>query len=435
MVDYVSLDDYTGESSGSKQIVADSMKFSADVVYLPEVRNTGGWSSSIVIRNDSTSSAQVGINYYNTSGGWVSDQTTTIAGNGSKTRTPPSGFSGSAVVVASQDVSVVVVNDSGSDAYAYIGIPSAPSVSGIGAGTEIFVPSYFRNFYGWSSTLYVQNTGGAATTVHAYFYDSSGNQILDWPSTVYAGGRVTFFLTGGSAINLVRVTASQPLAAAVSHYHANMSTAYACPSSGGSTGYVTSLMKNFYGWDSSYVAQETTGNSVTAPVSYYPPDGSGPTLNLNGRGQQTVWMGGESQLPYTWIGSARASVTGGSGQMALAVHQASATGAQAYHGSKAGARDLSIPFLRQGVGGWNSSLTVQNVWTSNAQVSVHFYSSSGSEVGSYGPFTLGAGYSRVLYGELPVGTSSAWVHSAGADVVAVVQQSHTNGRAVGYAVP
>jgi murein DD-endopeptidase MepM/ murein hydrolase activator NlpD len=96
--DFVSLYE---SGSGSGQMAADSMKFAASIVHLPDVRNSGGWTSSIVIRNNRGSSAQVAITYYNSSGSRVSDQTTTISANGSTTKTPPSGFSGSAVVVAS----------------------------------------------------------------------------------------------------------------------------------------------------------------------------------------------------------------------------------------------------------------------------------------------------------------------------------------------
>jgi murein DD-endopeptidase MepM/ murein hydrolase activator NlpD len=149
LVDYVSLYDYTGESPGSRRIVADSIKFSASIVYLLDVRNAGGWTSSIVIRNNNTSSAQMGINYYNTSGGLVSYQTTTIAGNGSTTKTPPSGFSGSAVVVASQDVSVVVENSGGGRYNNYNGVASGGLDPGWGQiGTTIAVPLAKYNFGG-----------------------------------------------------------------------------------------------------------------------------------------------------------------------------------------------------------------------------------------------------------------------------------------------
>ncbi|MDY7079793.1 MAG: peptidoglycan DD-metalloendopeptidase family protein, partial [Chloroflexota bacterium] len=116
---WVKLDDYTTEPKYSHWVAADSIKFSAIIVYLPDVKNRDNWTFSIIIRNNSTSSAQVGINYYDSSGGLVSYQTTTIAANGFKTKTPPSDFSGSAVVVGDQDVAVVVEQLKGTTRYRY----------------------------------------------------------------------------------------------------------------------------------------------------------------------------------------------------------------------------------------------------------------------------------------------------------------------------
>jgi hypothetical protein len=409
------------------------MRFSAAIVHLPDVKNSGGWTSSIVIRNNAAAQASVAVNYYNTSGGWVSSQTATIASNGSATLTPSSGFAGSAVVVASQDVAVVVVNDSGSKAYAYEGIPAAPSFSGIGVGTAVFLPVHCRNYYGWSSTLYVQNTGGAATTIHAYLYNGSGTQVgHQWTaSPVNPNGQAVFSSLGGAAMGSVRVTADQPVAVVVRHTNASMDDqAYAGVSSPGTAAYLPALFRNYYGWWSSYYIQEALGLRAQGNVVYYP-SGSGPAFDLTG-GVLEVWMGGQQW--DGWHGSARVAVTGGNGgQVVTAMQHASSFSAMAYTGFRAGARDLRLPLLKKNVDGWNASLTVQNVGAANAQVTLHFYNTGGTEISPYGPFTLQAGYSRELYTELPSGfNGSVWVHSEGADVVAVVHEAHTNGRELGY---
>ncbi|MFX1412191.1 MAG: M23 family metallopeptidase [Promethearchaeota archaeon] len=428
--------------------------------YLPDAKAIlNDWTSFVMTRNNGPQ-ACLNVTLYDSEGKVLDARTrTSVATNATWVAVisnmahdwliDNTNFSGSAVVYASQDMAVMVGTEGGSRTYAYVGIPSTPSVSGIGTGTPIFVPSYMRNFYGWNSTLYVQNVGGAPTTIHARLYDPNGQEVDqdDTPYDINPGGRATFANLTGVNMGSVRVTASQPLAATVGHYHANMATAYAGFSSGGTKGYLASLMKNFYGWDSSYVAQETVRyQEVKAPVTYYstnenePPISGITTLDLKSWEQETVWMGGLNQLPTTWIGSAQASRNPGSyGLMAFAVHQASATGAQAFHGAQAGARDLYVPFLQQvavGESGWSSSLTVQNVGTSSANVTVYFYNMSGGGPVSPYSFNLKAGYSRVLCcAQLPTGQSSAWVDST-RDVVAVVQMSHSdNGRALSYAVP
>jgi len=158
-------------------------------IYLPDVNNYY-WESSIAIRNNSaTDTAYVVTSFVWSSGIVAAQRNDYVAPRATMTINPPWGFAGSATVVSSEDVSVVVVNDNNSEAYAYTGIPSSPSVSGIGAATEVFVPCNLYNYYGWFTTLYVQNTGAAATRFHAYFYDDSGTPVGYGTSTISAGGQ------------------------------------------------------------------------------------------------------------------------------------------------------------------------------------------------------------------------------------------------------
>jgi len=144
---------------------------------------------------------------------------------------------------------------------------------------------------------------------------------------------------------------------------------------------------------------------------------------------------GNEQAVQDGLHSAEESVYSGR-QVATAVHHANAPGALGYHGFKAGARDLTMPSLKKNVDGWDASLTVQNVGTADAQVTLHFYHPWGSSAGSFGSFTLQAGDSRLLYHELPGGfNGSVWIHSEGADIVAAIHQTHSLGRSMGYGAP
>ncbi len=388
------------------------------------------------MRNNSGSSARVNVPFFSSGGSLLcAALDLSIPGNGNElyVANPVCGAIASAVVEANKNVSVVVVNDNGSKADAYEGIPAAASPSGLGVGTTVYVPAHFRNYYGWSSTLYVQNTGIAATTVSAYLYNYNGSQVgASPPTAVSAGGQAIFSLTGVIS-GSVRVTASQPLAVLVRHdldLPGADSMEYPGVLSGGTVGYVPALFREYYGWTSSYQSQAVTGNNLS--VTYYP-GGAGPTFALNTWGHREVWLGNETQLGTLWHGAAKVSVTSG-GPVVTAAHHSTATGAIGYLGYKAGARDLYLPTVKN-VSGWNASVTVQNVGTANASVTVRFYNASGVQTGSYGPFTVTAGSSRELYSELPPGfNGSVWVHSDGANVVAVVHENA--GRAYGYgAVP
>jgi hypothetical protein len=414
-----------------------------DVTYLPDVKaDWAEWNSTIVVRNNGSSDASASVIFYD-SGGYGAGTSMRTARDNSlipaggtwelDASTAVNNFTGSAIVSASKDVSVVVANDNGSEAYAYLGIPSTPSTSGLGTGTEVYIPGYLHNYYGYSSTVYVQNTGAAATTIHAYFYNDSGSQVDHRTANVNASGQTTFSLSG-AAIGSVRLTAGQPVAAVVFYDHPDLDTmAYSGISGPGTTGYLPVLFKNYYSWYSSYQTQETIGNSADVSVVYYPSGGK--TFSLNPYGHQQVWMGAETSLPDGWQGSAKVSVTAGSGQVATAVTHGGPGGAQGYHGLKGGARDLIVPLIRKNVSGWDASLTVQNVGTANTQVTVRFYNSGGTEIGSPAQFAVQSGQAHMLYSELPGGVSSAWVHSNSADVVAVTNQGHTNGYSMGYSVP
>ncbi len=426
----------TGYSFGQHTVQAGRITYvGLFPVWLPDVRNGFGWSGQIIVRNNSsTYQAQVNTTYFYADGSVLSQRTDYINANATVTFTPPSSFWGSAIVVSSEDVSVVVVNDSGSKANAYEGIPAPPSVSGLGTGTSVYVPAHFINYYGWSSTVYVQNAGTALTTISAYLYQDSGAQVGSYTTSLSPNGSTSFSLTGVIS-GSVRVTASQPLAVLVRHdldLPGADSMEYPGVVSGGTVGYVPALFREYYGWTSSYQSQAVTSNNLS--VTYYP-GGAGPTFALNTWGHREVWLGNETQLGTLWHGAAKVSVTSG-GPVVTAAHHSTATGAIGYLGYKAGARDLYLPTVKN-VSGWNASVTVQNVGTANASVTVRFYNASGVQTGSYGPFTVTAGSSRELYSELPTGfNGSVWVHSDGADVVAAVHQSVVNGRAYGYgAVP
>ncbi|MDY7077405.1 MAG: peptidoglycan DD-metalloendopeptidase family protein, partial [Chloroflexota bacterium] len=212
---WINLDDYTTEPKYSHWVAADSIKFSAITVYLPDVKDRYNWVSSIVIRNNSASSAQVGINYYDSSGGLVSYQTATIAANGSKTKTPPSDFSGSAVVVGDQDVAVVVEQIKGTTRYryAYTG-QAAPA-------TTLYLPQAIHDLGSsdeWHTNIWGLNAGPATTDITTRFYNdlgsTQGTESLD-DVAPNGSGKVDHSGLPNQYYGAGRTSASQPLASVV----------------------------------------------------------------------------------------------------------------------------------------------------------------------------------------------------------------------------
>ncbi len=91
------------------QNVVVNVQPSADLVFLTYIRNSGGWVSTITVRNNSTSVwASADVTYIAAGGAIHSSTSYLIPPSGVGTATPPPGFFGSAVVAATQDITVNV---------------------------------------------------------------------------------------------------------------------------------------------------------------------------------------------------------------------------------------------------------------------------------------------------------------------------------------
>jgi hypothetical protein len=143
-------------------------------VYLPDVRGafSGGWTSSITVRNNSVvDTTQVNTSYFYPSGGVLSQTTNYIGPNASLTFNPPVG-NNSAIVVASQDVAVVVetVYDTGGR---YLAMSYPGETQPV---TTTYAPLLLRNWPtlkpGWRQTtdlvLFNPNDQSAAVAVTVY---------------------------------------------------------------------------------------------------------------------------------------------------------------------------------------------------------------------------------------------------------------------------
>lgn len=96
-----------GSVSWPTQNVIVNVQPSADLVHLPYVKNSGGWVSTITIRNNSSSSAEVDVTYM-AGGRTDSSFAYVIPAYGTTNVTPLAGFFGSAWVAANRDITVSV---------------------------------------------------------------------------------------------------------------------------------------------------------------------------------------------------------------------------------------------------------------------------------------------------------------------------------------
>jgi hypothetical protein len=142
--------------------------------------------------------------------------------------------------------------------------------------------------------------------------------------------------------------------------------------------YMPSVNKEFYTWNSNLSVQNLTGSQMNIMVEFF---AGTPTAihSVNADvDPYTSWhiaVGDEATLPTDYNGSA---VVSASGPVAVVDNQFNPVGAtQDYNGISEGATELYCPGLYDGFYGWISSLNVQNIGTTDANVTVDY--SDGSQ--------------------------------------------------------
>jgi hypothetical protein len=376
---YVQLYDYTGEAKWSKQIAADAMKFSASIVYLPEVQYSDDRLSSIVIRNTSNISAQVAINYYNSTGGLVSYDSTTIQGNGAVVRLPPYGFSGLAVVIAGSDV-VVMVRDEKGDLAEYNGIlASGGSLGWEQTGVTLYAPVIKYAYGGRSSRLLIANAGITGTTVSVQFYDGSGYSVGTPVSVNLATNGSDRVYPDNCTVNLcsAKIWSSngQPLAVVVLERRDNYTdnrTIHNAFSTGATRNLVPVVKNNYGGQTTGISVQNVSAQAANVSLICYDSLSSATyTFTQNGLPSMatvTFYMG-TAGLPNGFLGSA---VVNANQSIAALIYESGDPYKLCTNADLAGSTTAYAPEIYGNYGGqaWNSGITVQNVGSGNATVTV-----------------------------------------------------------------
>lgn len=161
---------------------------------IPSVyRNYFGFSSSVVVQNAGTASANVRIGYKNAAGTEVANESRAIASNASYTfdQTATSGLSdgfvGAATVTSDQPVAAIfLISASG----------QLSSGRGVRSGAPIvYLPVIYNQYFNFNTNVLVQNVGSAATTVEITYYNASTGASIgsERSSSIAPGSSFTFF--------------------------------------------------------------------------------------------------------------------------------------------------------------------------------------------------------------------------------------------------
>ena len=333
-------------------------------VWLPNIRgNYGGWNSTIAVRNNSnTFRAQVNTTFFNPDGTVYSQrQPDYINANATANLAAPDGFVGSAVVVSSEDVSVVVLNLGPAQSVSYNG-PAASNGSDLGVGKTLYTPLSLARYGNWHTQIRVQNVSPAAATVSITYYDANGNGIGPFVKPALSPGAAATFDANADLLNLFTgsaiVTSNQDVAATVTETDGNMSGLYNGVSAGATTLRIPLVLRGWGGWETSIQLQNLEANPANASITYYNSNGavaySVTCPAIAGRGFCNVPL----TIAPPWSGVA--VVTSNRVLAAEVDEYNSGTGdLQSYNGLGWAAPSAVLPRVVGG-GGWTTGLQIQN---------------------------------------------------------------------------
>jgi hypothetical protein len=393
-----------------------------------------GWWSGETIQNVGTDQAQIDITAYDSASSNTYSTSDTIDSGANKTYLPnsftgmPAGFQGSAVVSSNSDIRAIVNITNryatiGSDTF---GDPSTPSAAagqyqGINEpDTTLVFPLIKNNSFTKTTSLYVQNAGSAAATAQVVFYMAAGTYTYTTPSIspgamAVVNPSVTGMPDGNTAKGSAVVSSAQPLAGTSLEYIQGEANATVVQATRGFTPadydtklYAPTNKNNRAGRFTGLQVQNVSSGAIDVTVNYVGVGGTcvGKTFSdsHSGLAAGASWTFPASALDDNC--NASATVTG-TGDIVGIVNESYTSAflisnptrhqeATVYFGSPAGkASDfISLPLFKEDANSKGTGLSVQNVGSGDAHVTLTFANS----VGTFTTVvqTIGAGSAQVF---------------------------------------
>jgi hypothetical protein len=390
----------------------------ADDANLPAIKaNYNGWNSIITIRDNGGEGwspyGAVQITFYDSNGNevatatrpdlimygiWVLDASSVLGNN----------FSGSAVVAAEYDVSVVVQNRHSSMITAYDGIgpatSTAPDPGFAKAASTLHLPLIMRDhdryFETWNTTIYIQNAGTATAEVYVNFYSEDGTE----PPVDRDPESGTFSIPPGASLELTQsdntdlesgfrgtakvISLNEPVAVIVNEVqkYSEMAMAYNAFSLGAQDVYLPLSFRNWM-YLNSDIPVKNIETETSVDVYYYEQGGYGEWEWHDWRDIESNEL--EIFDPPSGMNGriAAAVVTNSSSDLIALLHerrdliQYMTCNGVAKTDSMETSYVSHVPILYRDYGGWQSSIQVQNIESQDRIfVTADFFDQSGDEI-------------------------------------------------------
>ena len=291
----------------------------------------------------------------------------------------------------------------------------------------------------FSSSFNVQNIGTAQANVVVEYYNAAGTMVYTSSHTIEVDDVLSVYVPAIAGLATgeysIVISSDQPVAATSNFSDADSGASYSGFGEGATAWFIPAVYDNYYAYYSEVYAQNVSDASADITLSIFAPGSSTP-----------VWTNTKSAVPakssVNWSQkdlaelspnvsySAKVTATGNVVAMAN-IYGSGSVGAQlySYNGFPAGATTFYAPALYKNYYGWNAALTIQNVSTSEASITVDFSD------GTSKAYTIPSNSSEAIYipsvTELPVGLLSATITSDN-DVAVTVNISNAYNRAATY---
>lgn len=333
--------------------------------------------TSFQVQNLSGDTANLQIVFYDANGDEVGAATVsdTIAGNSSKLYTQgnntdlPSGFNGSVVISADQEVAAIGVQKTANndDSQQYQGTYSG--FAGTQAAETFYIPTVMKAFYGYTTEISVQNAGSSNVDVNVSYSGGQSDSTTGlkpgeahrFDNADTSGmadgfiGSATISATGGPIVAVVNQVNE---AALEEQTYEGFSAAGA-----GTELYTPVLMRNFYQYNTSIKVQKIGSGSTDVTITYS--NGHAETQTLTDASDSYLFtQQNETNLPASWLGSA--TITSTSLDIIAVVNQQNTTTGKAasYNGFAQAAARFVGPNVMKSFYGFNTSVQVQNLGSS-----------------------------------------------------------------------
>lgn len=327
---------YNGSYSG--------MNAGATTMYLPAiVRDYYRWNSLISVQNAGSGPTNITVTYTCGTGTYTHTKSGLAPGASVhfdlETNPPPgmpTGCNGSAVVTSDSQPIVVVDNQTAA------GLGNTQSYNAFATGAiTIYIPALYHDYYTWSSSLNIRKLGSGETTVTVTYSDGGTSTcnltdatpscLLYMPSVHPAKGKFAAIITSSSLPIVAIANAANPNGQAQT-YEGFMG--------GASSVGLPTVMKKYYGWDTSFTCQNVGTVPTSLYISYQNYAANAYNTGVLQPGQSIeIYQPAEAFLPNGYRGSVTVRANAEGAQIACIVNQT--------HGANQGKGDWSMSYKAQ----------------------------------------------------------------------------------------